>query len=95
MVEIHEPVRLLYVIDQEPALVLEALRLEPQLEKLVKNRWVVLMAYSAEDNRMYYLNQSYQFEPFEETMVGLQSVPSSLQWVLGKRGNLEFVQIGS
>jgi hypothetical protein len=94
MVEIHEPVRLLYIIDQEPARILEALRLEPPLEKLVKNRWVVLMAYSAEDNAMYYLNHENNFEVFEEKMVGLRTVPSSLDWVLGKKENLEFVRIG-
>lgn len=94
MVEIHEPTRLLYIIDQEPDRVLEALRLEPHLEKLVMNRWVVMMAYSAENNRMYYLNTSGVFEPYEETMVGLRNVPSSLEWVVGKRGNLEFVRIG-
>jgi uncharacterized protein len=94
MVEIHEPVRLLYIIDQEPDRILEALRLEPPLEKLVKNRWVVLMAYSAEDNAMYYLNHENRFEPFQEKMVGLQNVPSSLQWVVGKKENLEFVRIG-
>jgi uncharacterized protein YbcC (UPF0753/DUF2309 family) len=94
MVEIHEPVRLLYIIDQEPARILEALRLEPPLERLVTNRWVVLMSYSAEDNRMYYLNHESNFVPFDEKMVGLQVVPSSLQWALGKKGNLEFVRIG-
>ena len=94
MVEIHEPVRLLYIIDQAPDRILEALRLEPPLEKLVRNRWVVLMSYSAEDNQMYYFNHHGEFEKFDEKMVGLQTVRSSLQWVLGKKGHLEFVRVG-
>jgi hypothetical protein len=94
MVEIHEPCRLLYIIDQAPERILEALRQEPPLEKLVRNRWVVLMAYSAEDNQMYYFNHKGEFEKYEEKMVGLQNVRSSLQWVLGKKGHLEFVRIG-
>jgi uncharacterized protein YbcC (UPF0753/DUF2309 family) len=94
MVEIHEPVRLLYIIDQEPDLILEALRQEPPLERLVRNRWVVLMSYSAEHNQMHYFNHKGEFEKFDEQMVGLQTVTSSLQWVVGKKGHLEFVRIG-
>jgi uncharacterized protein YbcC (UPF0753/DUF2309 family) len=94
MVEIHEATRLLVVLEQEPDQVLRVLELEPMLDQLVKNRWIMLMAYSPESNEMFYFDHTNAFQKFEEKMVGLQSVPSSLQWVLGKKGHLEFVRIG-
>jgi hypothetical protein len=53
------------------------------------------MAYSPERNEMFYLDHTNTFTRFEEQVVGLQSVPSSLEWVVGKKGHLEFVRIGS
>jgi len=90
MVEIHEPVRLLVVIEHEPAKVLELFELEPQLAKVIRNRWVSLMTYSAETNTAYYFDHNGTFTPFEEQAAEVKSIPSSLPWVIGKREHLEF-----
>jgi hypothetical protein len=90
MVEIHEPVRLLFVIEHEPAKVLELFELEPQLAKVIKNKWVSLMTYSAETNSIHYLDHTGSFVPFEEQAAEVKSIPSSLPWVVGKREHLEF-----
>lgn len=95
MIEIHEATRLLFVIEQEPEKLQEMMTVEPELAKLILNHWVVLMAYSAETNQMYYLDQTGAFAKFEEQVLGLQRVPSSLSWVLGKKGHLDFVRIGA
>lgn len=90
MVEIHEPVRLLFVIEHEPAKLQELFELEPQLGKVIKNRWISLMSYSAETNTVYYFDHTGAFVPFEEQAAEVKSIPSSLPWVIGKRDHLEF-----
>lgn len=93
MIEIHEATRLLFVVEQEPSKLEELMRLEPQLGKLIRHHWVMLMAYSPETNEMHYLDSAGVFRKFEESSVGLQRVPSSLSWVVGKKGHLDFVRI--
>lgn len=95
MIEIHEATRLLVVLEQEPDAIMKLLESEPELARLIKNHWVTVMAYSPERNEMFYLDHTNTFTRFEEQIVGLQSVPSSLEWVVGKKGHLEFVRIGS
>ncbi len=94
MIEIHEATRLLFVIEQEPEKLQQLMKLEPELASLILNHWVVLMAYRPESNELFYLDQSGAFRKFEEQPVALQRVPSSLSWVVGKKGHLGFVRIG-
>lgn len=94
MVEIHEATRLLVVLDLEPERVEELLASESELNKVVRNHWVSLAAYSAEKNEISFLNQRGVFEKFDEPAVGLGQVPSSLDWVVGKKGHLDFVRVG-
>jgi uncharacterized protein YbcC (UPF0753/DUF2309 family) len=90
MVEIHEPVRLLLVIEHEPERIVELLEAEPQIAKVIRNHWVSVMAYSAETNTVQYLDHTGAFVPFEEQAAEVKSIPSSLPWVIGKRDHLEF-----
>ena len=94
MVEIHEATRLLVIIEQEPERLVEFMKLEPELAKLIKNRWVVVMAYSSESNTMHYFDHTGAFTVFDEKVLGLRRVKSSLEWVVGKKGHLDFVQVG-
>ncbi len=95
MIEIHEATRLLFVVEQEPERLEELMRLEPELAKLIRHHWVMLMSYSAEKNEMHYLDELGVFRKFDEPTVGLQRVPSSLSWVVGKKGHLDFVRVGA
>jgi uncharacterized protein YbcC (UPF0753/DUF2309 family) len=46
MVEIHEPIRLMLLIEQEPHLISEVLKRKHSLFEWVENQWVRLAAYS-------------------------------------------------
>ncbi len=46
MVEIHEPMRLLVVVEQEPALLREIVGRQPALRELVDNGWIILASQS-------------------------------------------------
>lgn len=94
MIEIHEATRLLVIIEQEPDKILELLSREPELDRVVKNRWVVVMAYRAEANELFLFDHTQAFVKLEGAIGGLRSVASSLDWVVGKKEHLEFVRIG-
>lgn len=44
MVEIHEPMRLLVVVEQTPAVLSEILARQPALQELIGNAWIILAA---------------------------------------------------
>ena len=44
MVEIHEPMRLLVVVEQTPAVLTEILMRQPALQELIGNAWIILAA---------------------------------------------------
>ncbi len=94
MVEIHEPVRLLFVVEQSPAKLAELLATEPELNRVISNHWLTLMTYSAEENKLHYLDHTGTFVPFDELTVDIPTVSSSLSWVLGKKDHLDFVRVG-
>ncbi len=47
MVEIHEPVRLLLIVDAEPAVLLRILDAHPGLDRLVRNGWIQLVSWGS------------------------------------------------
>ncbi len=93
MVEIHEPVRLMTVIEAEPATLKEIIINESSIRKAVENQWIVLFSYSAETNALYYLTEKGEFQLFDEMNIGISGTSSSLDWAAGRDGHLEFVQI--
>jgi hypothetical protein len=82
------------VLEQEPDKVLDIMSKEPEIDKVIRNHWVKVMTYSHADNRMHYFDYTGTFVPFEELTVDIPVVSSSLSWVLGKKGHLDFVQVG-
>ena len=46
MVEIHEPMRLLVVVEQTPAVLTVILQRQPPLQELINNEWIILAAKS-------------------------------------------------
>ncbi|HEB52117.1 MAG TPA: DUF2309 domain-containing protein [bacterium] len=64
MVEIHEPVRLLSVIEAEPALLEKLLQRAPEMAKFIDNGWIQLVAWSPTDDRLWHYTNG-AFEPYE------------------------------
>jgi uncharacterized protein YbcC (UPF0753/DUF2309 family) len=94
MVEIHEPTRVLVVLDLEPQRVVDLIETEADLRRVVQNRWISLMAYASDENAMYFYSSRGVFEKFEDPAPSLRLVPTSLDWVVGKKGHLDFVKVG-
>jgi uncharacterized protein YbcC (UPF0753/DUF2309 family) len=93
MVEIHEPVRLMLVVEQSPEALMSLFETEPELLKVIKNHWVTLMAYSSENNKLFYIDDSGRFAEFVSEAGKPPVANSSLSWVIGKRDHLEFARI--
>jgi hypothetical protein len=53
MVENHDPVRLLMIIEQKPSLVLEILKSVPTNYDWFDKGWIHLVVISPEDNKLY------------------------------------------
>jgi uncharacterized protein YbcC (UPF0753/DUF2309 family) len=92
MVEIHEPVRLAIVVDGSRDRVRRVLQGHPDLERLVRNRWVWLACLDAESGALWEL-RSEGFVPHTPEH-GLATVAGeSAAWYQGKRGFLPPVAI--
>jgi len=86
MVEVHEPVRLLLVIDGEPASVEAAIAALPGVERLVANRWLRLAAWDARGDIWTWAEG--RFERHEPGEARLPAVDRSVDWFAGRTGHL-------
>jgi len=93
MVEIHEPVRILFVIEAPPAKIAEVVSRMPLVDQLVKNRWVRVAAVDPDTKQVYVL-RDYGFERFVHP-VAATTVPSSRSWYAGRTEHLPVAQIGA
>jgi uncharacterized protein YbcC (UPF0753/DUF2309 family) len=93
MVEIHEPVRLLVVIETTPQKMLRILDCNEALGRLAYNGWVLLAVMDPESNALSVLKDG-KFEPYQPQVASLPQAASSVDWYRGWRDHLEFAQIG-
>ncbi|MGZ8524247.1 MAG: YbcC family protein [Chitinophagaceae bacterium] len=54
MIEVHDPVRLLVIVEHKPEVVLTAIQSSPEVFEWYKNEWVHIIALDPEDNQFYY-----------------------------------------
>ena len=94
MVEIHEPVRLLFIMETHPEALLKIMaRNEDAIGKVVRNGWVQFVALDPESNTMKIYRDGV-FHPYQPTATQLPSAESSMDWYRGWRDHLEFAEIG-
>jgi uncharacterized protein YbcC (UPF0753/DUF2309 family) len=94
MVEIHEPMRILFIVETMPEALSAVLAENETIGRLVANAWVQLATldpYSA----AIHLFRKGQFVLYEPGTAELPVVPSSLAWYRGWRDHLGFCLIGS
>jgi uncharacterized protein YbcC (UPF0753/DUF2309 family) len=94
MVEIHEPIRLLIVVETKPEALWHIMSNNAQIGRMVMGGWVQLAAFQPEQGRIQWFHHGHFVEHVRETKE-LPSVPSSYAWYHGQRGHLEFAQIGT
>ena len=92
MVEIHEPVRLLFVIETTPSAMRRIIDENEAIAQLVNGDWVQLAVLDAESSviRRYVRGE---FVPYEPESGELPTAESSLDWYRGWRDHLGFASI--
>lgn len=93
MVEIHEPIRLLFVIESTPAALQRIMENNEGIRKLCAGNWVQLAVLDSATAAIQ-IYRNGQFEPFQPTGSELKVAPDSVSWYRGWRANLGFASIG-
>ncbi|HHK41004.1 MAG TPA: DUF2309 domain-containing protein, partial [Planctomycetaceae bacterium] len=94
MVEIHEPLRLLFVIETTPEVLLKVMAGNPAIRRLVEGEWVFVATLDAEAGTLKFYRRG-RFEPYEPTSERLPTVARSLQWYRGWRDNLGYASVAA
>ncbi len=87
MVEIHEPVRLLVVIDAAPETILQAAGSLPAVKRLVENHWIQLVSWHPVTGQLSLYSKG-GFVPYVPERRDLPVVDRSIVWYAGHRGHL-------
>jgi uncharacterized protein YbcC (UPF0753/DUF2309 family) len=93
MVEIHEPVRILFVIETRPEVLLGIFSRNHPLGRLARNGWAHFATLDPDSPALHV----YRDGAFREYQVQADQLPqaaSSVDWYRGWRDHLEFAQIG-
>jgi hypothetical protein len=92
MVEIHDPLRGLFVIESTPEALLSIMERHEGIGRLCRGEWVRLAVFDAKTSKLQIFRNG-RFEPYQPASDALPTVDSSLSWYRGQRGNLDFATI--
>jgi uncharacterized protein YbcC (UPF0753/DUF2309 family) len=86
MIEIHEPMRLLLVVEQTTDLLTAIYRRQPPLRELVGNGWVQLAAKDPESAAIHLFDPDKGWLPWQPPQTPLPRVPRSVDCYAGQTG---------
>ncbi|MDX1980327.1 MAG: DUF2309 domain-containing protein [Bryobacteraceae bacterium] len=92
MVEIHEPVRILFVVETTPERLLRTIRANPAVNEFVENRWIRLSAMDPQSG-MIHVYRGGRFELLEGELSELPQAGSSVDWYRGRMEHLPVARI--
>ena len=92
MVEIHEPLRILTVIETTPQVVLKIMDQNPSIGRLIANAWVQLALIDPVSRQLSRFHRG-RFESYAPQIDELPQVSTSVQWYGGYRHHLGFAEI--
>jgi uncharacterized protein YbcC (UPF0753/DUF2309 family) len=92
MVEIHEPVRSLFLIETEPESMLRIMDRNPEISRLCRNGWILLALFDPQTRELTVYHDGV-FRPYESQASVLPKAASSADWYRGWRDHLEFAEI--
>ena len=92
MVEIHEPVRCLFVIETTPERLMKVVNSHAPLKQLVENRWIRVATIDPQSGALH-VRRDEGFEEFDPPVGPLPAVASSPEWFAGKIEHLGMASI--
>ena len=93
-VEIHEPVRLLLIIEASPDGIRRIMSRSEVVRNIIQNGWIQLALLDPHSNKILVYRED-EFHEYEPAVTVLPKAPSSADWYRGWRDHLEFAQITS
>ena len=93
MVEIHEPVRILFIIETTPERLEAVIASNAYNANLTKNRWIRLATLHPATGQIH-VRRDHGFEPYEFEPLSLPVAASSREWYQGKLHHLPIARIG-
>jgi uncharacterized protein YbcC (UPF0753/DUF2309 family) len=92
MIEIHEPMRLIFVIETCCEVMLRIIHDNEPIRKLVEGGWMQLAILDPETSRVE-LFQHGKFVPYTAKESEISTVMTSRDWYQGRRDHLAFASI--
>ncbi len=86
MIEVHDPVRLMVIVEHKPEIVLKAIQSSPEVFEWYKNEWVHIVALHPEEKQFYYFKNGVfsKYEPI--TASGeIKTIHNMVQFIEGAR----------
>ncbi len=94
MVEIHEAVRLLIVVEATAETLFRLMDANPTIGGMTRNGWVQVALQHPDTGALSVFDRG-EFRPYTPGGGPLRTVGSSAEWYAGKRGYLEFVEVAA
>lgn len=92
MIEIHEPMRILFVIETTPEAMESIIERNEVIGRLCRHRWVQL-AVQDPDTAAIQVYESGRFVPWQPKATELPDVNASIDWYRGWRDHLGFASV--
>lgn len=73
MIEVHDPVRLLMIVEHFPEVVLKTIQTNPATYEWFENEWIHLMAFHPEEKQFYQFVKG-KFEPYTTSLNQIQTI---------------------
>ncbi len=93
-VEIHEPIRLLFLIETTASGMLKLMERSPVIGRILRNGWAQLAVLDPHSSRIQVFRDG-QFHDYEPDVTELPQAASSFDWYGGWRDHLPFAEIAS
>jgi uncharacterized protein YbcC (UPF0753/DUF2309 family) len=93
MVEIHEPVRLLFVIETNETAMKRVIQQNEGIRKLCDGNWVQLAILDAATSELKFYRDG-EFKRYDPQAGELGKAPGSVDWYRGWRDHLKFASVG-
>jgi uncharacterized protein YbcC (UPF0753/DUF2309 family) len=93
MVEIHEPMRHIFVIEATTELMDRLIDASPMLSRIIRHEWVQLAVLSTPDDRIFVVGGGGRWELYQPESTRLPKATHSIDWYRGWRGHLGYALI--
>jgi uncharacterized protein YbcC (UPF0753/DUF2309 family) len=92
MVEIHEPVRMLTIVEAKPETLIRVLKRRPSVAPLVINEWILLVAMDPDSSDLFVFENG-RFRPYTPETLNIPTFESSVAVYKGNRDHLPCVRL--